>query len=536
VSISSRSLDALVGEQFREQAGRLRLAALAGVGVGASMVLLLGLSAWFITGSALAGAAGLTAAHAFNVLMPSATIRFLAIVRTGSRYVERVSSHEAALKALARIRPALFMGLTAGPPARAFSISSGEASARFIQDVDALQTLFVRRSAPWTAGAGALAALSLTAMVGPPAAAVVLGGMILSGLGSAWLGRRIDPLGRRRQMAMGMFKNRLSAHQGSAAEIAAYGLQAWAITDVMRRADAHDRLKARVEVATASLALWQAGVSGLTLVGVAIAASGATLPLLAMALLAALTGLEAIAALSVAARDAGAAKEAYARIAALLPRSVAASSAHEPIVPAGLSWDGPGLVPGMRLGLQGPSGSGKTTAIERLMGLRGTSHDCPDRRARFSYAAQQVQLIDGTVRENLLIGAEDATEDDLWQALTDADLAIRIAASPGGLDTPVGQDGMQLSGGERRRLTLARAYLRAAPWLVLDEPTEGLDAETERRVSERLRQRLSRTRQGLILVSHRDTPLLLCDRVMTVAGVDVGGAVRMHDQGALLAA
>ena len=81
-----------------------------------SAVLLLGISGWFITGAAIAGAAGLGAAQAFNFLLPSAGIRLMAILRTGFRYLERVGSHEAALRALANIRPALFAALVAAPP------------------------------------------------------------------------------------------------------------------------------------------------------------------------------------------------------------------------------------------------------------------------------------------------------------------------------------------------------------------------------------------------------------------------------------
>ena len=107
---------------------------------------------------ALAGAA---AAQSFNYMMPSAIIRLLAIVLTGGRYVERVAGHEAALKALARLRPQLFDAIATGPAERALNLSSGEVSARLVQDVDAVQTLFVRRSAPWSLGAGAVSAVLL---------------------------------------------------------------------------------------------------------------------------------------------------------------------------------------------------------------------------------------------------------------------------------------------------------------------------------------------------------------------------------------
>ncbi|MFN4186303.1 MAG: amino acid ABC transporter ATP-binding/permease protein, partial [Hyphomonas sp.] len=136
----------------------MRIAAAGGAVVAVAATCLLGLSGWFITGAAIAGVAGSAAVQAFNYMMPSATIRLLAILRTGARYIERVAGHEAALKALARLRPQLFDALAAAPPAQALALSSGEASARLVQDVDAVQTLFVRLSAPWALGAGAVSA------------------------------------------------------------------------------------------------------------------------------------------------------------------------------------------------------------------------------------------------------------------------------------------------------------------------------------------------------------------------------------------
>jgi hypothetical protein len=149
----------LIAAQAQAQRARLRLAAAGGAVVSVSAVCLLGLSGWFITGAAFAGAAGAPAAQSFNYMMPSAIIRLLAILRTGGRYVERVAGHEAALKALARLRPQLFDAIAASPVEGALSLSSGEVSARLVQDVDAVQTLFVRRSAPWSLAAGATAAV-----------------------------------------------------------------------------------------------------------------------------------------------------------------------------------------------------------------------------------------------------------------------------------------------------------------------------------------------------------------------------------------
>ena len=102
---SASRIGALIAAQRRAQRLRLRIAATTGAIVAVAATCLLGLSGWFITSAALAGIAGSAAVQAFNYMVPSATIRLLAILRTGARYIERVSGHEAALKALARLRP-----------------------------------------------------------------------------------------------------------------------------------------------------------------------------------------------------------------------------------------------------------------------------------------------------------------------------------------------------------------------------------------------------------------------------------------------
>jgi ATP-binding cassette subfamily C protein CydC len=131
--------------------------------------------------------------------------------------------------------------------------------------------------------------------------------------------------------------------------------------------------------------------------------------------------------------------------------------------------------------------------------------DLSDESARqmFAYAPQDPTLLSGTIRDNLRLAAPLATDAQLWSALFDAALDAKIMSLPERLDTWIGEDGQRLSGGERRRLALARAYLRGSPWLVLDEPTEGLDAATEAEVFRRLETRLRRTGQGLLVVSHR---------------------------------
>lgn len=524
----------LIAAQAQAQRARLRLAAAAGAVVSVSAVCLLGLSGWFITGAAFAGLAGAAAAQGFNYMMPSAIIRLLAIIRTGGRYVERVAGHEAALKALAHLRPQLFDAIATGPTERAIELSSGEISARLIQDVDAVQNLFVRRSVPWSLGAGAGSAVLLASLASPLAGLTLASAMVAACIGGVLIARRLaDPAGRAAQIRVGVLKDRLSALEAAAPELKAYGLDAWAAAQVAEAAAGYDQAQMAVTRSGGWMSAWQA-LATAAAVGIVIpAAFGAELPLIALAALAAVMGVESAGGLVAALHQNGASRQALVRLEAVAPGPAAVANPC-PLSPT-LSFGtlDSALLSPSRLGVFGPSGAGKTTLIERLIGLRtplaeemrlggvDAAEIAPeDRRALFAYAAQDVRLLNGSVRDNLLIArsAEDAT---LWEALDDAALGERIRAEPLGLDTPVGPNGERLSGGERRRLGLARAYLRDAPWLVLDEPTEGLDAATENHVLDALQRRLSVSGQGLILVSHRLAPMAMCERSVRVDGQDI---------------
>lgn len=529
----------VAGELGRER-GRLRAAAIAGAVVAGAAVALLGLSGWFITGAALAGVAGAGAVATFNYLTPSAAIRLFAILRTVARYVERVAGHEAALAALSRLRPALFRAFADGPPESALSLSAGEASARLVEDVDAIQTLFVRRSTPFALGAGAAVSVGLAVLAHPLCGAVVILAMGLSVGGARRIARRqAQPAGIRIQEALGRLKGTSTALAGAAPELRAYGLEGWAEAAVSREAAALDQARLVAREAEGRIQAWQSACLAFGAVGALAAAAwgGAAMPMAALAALVAVTGVEAAGGLIQALLQNGSAQGALERLDGLTAGERASGGSHPTdarIVVEGLDLD---LGPPARLGLVGPSGCGKTSLIERLMLLRpplaGEARlggvpteiaDVASVRARFAYAAQKISLLDGSVRQNLVLACPTVTDGEMWSALEDAALAGRVRESGLGLDMAVGPGGLRLSGGERRRLTLARAYLRPASWLILDEPTEGLDAATEALVLERLDARLRRTGQGLIMVSHRAAGLTICDHIARIDGRDDRGA------------
>ena len=570
--MSAGPLDALIREQRKRYADGLRLAAVSAAIVGAGAALLLGLSGWFLTGAAIAGLTSLATAQAFNVLLPSAGIRLLAILRTAFRYLERLSGHAAALKALATIRPALFASLAAAPPAEALALSRGEASARLVQDVDAVETRFIRLSAPWGAGAAVAAGLVLAAPAGWASVLVVALAVAITVLASRALARRLTAAtGPAIQQAAGELKDTLAAYAAAAPELRVYGVQDRAAAEIAAKGARLDTLKRDAIAAGGWLMVLQGGVLGLAVSLVLAVAHDAAAPLAAMAGLATAMALDGLAGLGKAFEQEAGADAAAARLDAVLAHGPGVVSAQVASRRPSLCFGDRILEPGARLVLTGPSGCGKTTVLERLLALRSSTSARPgerrdpsrdsgfaggqqgqhrlgpglrrDKRSvglalmlngqpietlspailrpAFAHAPQDAALIAGTVRANLALAGPHPDE-ALWDALADAALEARVRALPQGLDTWIGENGERLSGGERRRLSLARALLRDAPWLLLDEPTEGLDPATEALVVQRLDARLKRTGQGLILVSHRPAPGALCDQQLPITAAKAG--------------
>lgn len=520
---------AFLARQAHARRGDLALAALAGGAQAGAAVLLLGVSGRFLAGAALAGLAGAQAVQAFNYLLPSAGLRGLAILRTVGRYGERLFSHRAALNALAALRPALFAGLAAGPPERSLALSSGEAAARLVENVDALETEFVRRPALWAAGAGCLAGVVGTGLASPWAAAWFLIGLAADLLAVRKLAERLTTRAApARLRAAGDLKDSLAAYASAAAELHCFGLVARALTAVMAHDGALSASAQELRRAEANIDFVQAVIGSLVLTGVAAASAASPAPISALALLSALAGLETASGLLRAAQARGGYAQAIENLDAIIGPQV--EHAPPPAPDSPLRLMGVVLPPGARAGITGPSGCGKTTLLETLVGLRAATdgrarvgdHSLAEMpagwaRSLFAYAPQDARLISGTVLENLRLGAPDASEAELWQALTDAQIGERVRRLPEGLNTWLGDGGEVFSGGERRRLSLARAYLRPAPWLVLDEPTEGLDGASEAAVVEALAERLARTGQGLILVSHRPAPMRLAVQRLDLA-------------------
>lgn len=495
-------------------------------------IALLAVSGWFLTGAAIAGIGGVAGVQAFNYLLPSAAIRALAIARTVGRYGERLFSHQAMLFALADVRTSLFARLVSAPPAVALSQSRGAVAARLGNDVETLEEAFLRTTLVPSGIATLAGALALCALAGvfPALALLVAAGasaLLARMIGARWLA----PALRAESTALGALKQRYIELANGGDDILVFGLE----DDVrLALADAEKPLhRSRAEMARADAAIvtghW--GLTGLA-VAVIIFQSSASAPFVALAALAATAAMEIVGALARLDLQRWKSHDARVRLDIMFPEnSVSANLVRTGACDVAIELDSIChlITAGDRVALTGGSGSGKTRLVETLAGLRD---DAPQpvtfggipaaklslaaRRLIFALAAQDAPMIAGTVADNLALARPGISREDMKAALSSACVDDVVAALPGGLDCWLADDGARLSGGQRKRLSIARALLARRPILLLDEPSEGLDAQSEAQLVTRLQSWLDSTGSGLILISHRQAMLALVERRLSL--------------------
>ncbi len=517
--MSGHSIQILLANIRREFRSLLWLSALCAALVSIAAVLLLGLSGWFLSGAAVAGAAGVAAVQAFNYLLPSAGIRFLAIARTVLRYFERYLGHAGALRALAKLRPQLFERLSQSDPQIALSLSRGETSARLVQDVGVLEGALVAQSAPASAVGGIITALLLNALLGGTAVFICLCGLAMAVGLSLWLMQR-KPDEASLQTALGTLKQDVYEALPFLPDIAAYNLSD-AFLERFKSGEARllsaQNHQMNSEAAVQGLSML---VMALTLCAIVVTHQTAPLPLVALSLLVTVLAFDSLSPLLRYFAQTPLFAEAENRLEnmAALPASL---NTQVRLTEGHLVYDGRSLPLNIhtRLLITGPSGTGKTRLIEGLMGLRPLdirTQGTLSHLSLFALAPQDALVMSGTVRDNLRMGRPDADDQTLYDALDIAQLGERIRHLHTGLGTWIGEGGITLSGGERKRLSLARALLRPAPVLILDEPTEGLDAATETALISALSRYLDNHKRGLILISHKPAPTALCHNRLIV--------------------
>lgn len=511
------------------------LVAVAAVAAGVGLMVMAG---------ALVGAAATAGA-----LAAPALLRAFGVGRVVLRYLERLTTHEATFRALADLRVWFFRGLSARAAGGLGFRRAGDVLSRLVSDIAALDALYLRILVPLAAAVLLLPALVVLLGRREPALTAAVGVLFaLSAFALPWLAARATiALGGRLASTMaGLRIAALDALSGLR-EVRAFGAEGRMLAAVQAR----QASLFAAQHAVARRGAWAgagAFLCGQAAVLAALVAAGADPGFAVVAVFLIVAAFEAISGLPRAGVLAGHAAAAARRVFEAAegsnpvadpprPGGLPAGTglrfeairfrwaAERPLVFDGLTLD---LPPGTRSAILGPSGAGKSTLAALALkvaapesgrvllgGADIATLSAADVRSRMAWLGQATHLFDDTIRANLLLARPGADEAALWAALDAARVGDMVRALPDGLDTWVGEGGARFSGGQARRLALARALLKPAPVLILDEPCAGLDGATERAFLGTLND----VAEGrtVILIAHRLTGVERLDRIWRIS-------------------
>ncbi|SFN60460.1 heme ABC transporter ATP-binding protein/permease CydC [Xenorhabdus japonica] len=533
---------------------------------------LLTLSGWFLAGTALAGFAGL---YTFNYMLPAAGVRGAAIFRTAGRYGERLVSHDATFRVLAHLRVFAFQKILPLSPGGIARFRQGELLNRLVADVETLDHLYLRVISPVLAAFVVILVLTFGLGFLDITLAYTIGGLMLGLLLILpfVFYHAGKPYGRNITQQRGQYRTLLTSALQGQAELSVFGALnrfRQSMTEVE-----NDWLKSQQKQAnltglsqaimifatgmTVTLILWLAA-AGIGEIDVGEnSQAGALIALFTFCTLAA---FEALGPVTVAFQHMGQVISSATRVSQLMHQKPEVTfPSHGPQANNEISLEiknvdftypeqllpilkniSLSLTSGEHIALLGKTGCGKSTLLQLLTRawdidsgeIQLNQHpislyDEATLRSMMSIVPQRIHVFSHTLRENLLLAKPDANDDELTTVLQQVGLGYLLDIDKK-LNCWVGEGGRQLSGGEQRRLGIARALLHNAPLMLLDEPTEGLDADTEQQILSLLRR--SCQHKTLIIVTHRLTGLQYMDRICVMDG---GHIIEQGKHNALLA-
>lgn len=527
---------------------------------------LLTLSGWFLSASAVAGFAGI---YSFNYMLPAAGVRGAAITRTAGRYFERLVSHDATFRVLQHLRVHTFSKLLPLSPAGLARYRQGELLNRIVADVDTLDHLYLRVISPLVGAFVVIMVVTIGLSVLDVTLACTLGGVMLLTLFimPPVFYRAGKTTGQNLTHLRGQYRQQLTSWLQGQAELTIFGasdryraqMEATELQwhEAQRRQSELTALSQALMLLIGAIAillmLWMAagGVGGNAQPGA----------LIALFVFCALAAFEALAPVTGAFQHLGQVIASAMRITELteqkpevtFPTDVSDVPDRVTLTLRDVSFSYPEQAqkaldslslqvnPGEHIAILGRTGCGKSTLLQLLTRawdpqqgeilLNGrpiaTLNEATLRKT-ISVVPQRVHLFSATLRDNLLLAAPDASDEQLANTLRHVGLEKLL--DDAGLNSWLGEGGRQLSGGELRRLAIARALLHDAPLMLLDEPTEGLDATTESQMLELLAEVMRE--KTLLMVTHRLRGLARFDQIIVM---DNGQIIEQGNHADLLA-
>lgn len=527
---------------------------------------LLTLSGWFLSASAVAGFAGI---YSFNYMLPAAGVRGAAITRTAGRYFERLVSHDATFRVLQHLRVHTFSKLLPLSPAGLARYRQGELLNRIVADVDTLDHLYLRVISPLVGAFVVIMVVTIGLSVLDVTLACTLGGVMLLTLFimPPVFYRAGKTTGQNLTHLRGQYRQQLTSWLQGQAELTIFGAsdryRAQMETTELQWHEAQRRQSELTALSQALMLLIGAVAILLMLWMAAGGVGGNAQPgaLIALFVFCALAAFEALAPVTGAFQHLGQVIASAMRITELteqkpevtFPTDVSDVPDQVTLTLRDVSFSYPEQAqkaldslslqvnPGEHIAILGRTGCGKSTLLQLLtrawdpqqgeLLLNGRPiaalNEATLRKA-IGVVPQRVHLFSATLRDNLLLAAPDASDEQLADTLRRVGLEKLL--DDAGLNSWLGEGGRQLSGGELRRLAIARALLHDAPLMLLDEPTEGLDATTESQMLELLAEVMRE--KTLLMVTHRLRGLARFDQIIVM---DNGQIIEQGNHADLLA-
>lgn len=498
---------------------------------------LLTLSGWFLSASAVVGVAGI---YSFNYMLPAAGVRGAAIIRTAGRYFERLVSHDATFRVLQHLRVFTFSKLLPLSPAGLARFRQGELLNRIVADVDTLDHLYLRVISPLVGALVVILVVTAGLSILDVTLALTLGGiMLLTVLILPPLFYRAGkPAGECITQMRGQYRQQLTAWLQGQAELMLFNASdryREQLEKTEQRWQDGQRRQAELTALSQALMLLIGGVAVIAMLWLTSAGVGGNSQpgaLIALFVFCALAAFEALAPVTGAFQHLGqviasarritqiteqppevsfaqSADQTFSRVALTL-NQVTFSYPQQPT--AALENISLQVSAGDHIAILGRTGCGKSTLLQLLTRAWDPAqgeillNDQPltqlnetTLRRAMSVVPQRVHLFSATLRDNLLLAAPQASDAHLVNILERVGLGKLLDDS--GLNSWLGEGGRQLSGGELRRLAIARALLHDAPLMLLDEPTEGLDATTESQILDLLAEVMKE--KTVLMVTHR---------------------------------
>ncbi|ENS4969725.1 cysteine/glutathione ABC transporter ATP-binding protein/permease CydC [Vibrio fluvialis] len=527
---------------------------------------LLTLSGWFLSAAAVAGLT--IARETFNYMLPGAFVRGFAMGRTAGRWGERVVSHNATFKLLTDLRIFFFEKLAPMIPGRVSNLRDADLLNRLVADIDAMDHVYLRLISPVTVGVLGIAALTTLLCWFDMALGLTLGGVLLVLL-LVWP-VMFYKLGKRNGAELTQHKAEMRVAtldwlQGYS-ELTIFGAESRyrdAIYAAQEKLLANQKVNASFTGLASALLLL---ANGWTLVLMLwLAADGvngqAPDPMIALVVFATMASVELLMPIAGAFQHLGQTLTSARRLNEIIlsepdvkfPSEETRHSGQFDISFENLTFNYSGgeqpalkdvsltIPAGNKVAIVGQTGSGKSTLIQllcrywdaqqgdiRIAGTRLQEWKESDLRAAISVVSQRVDILNGSLRDNLIMAKPTANDNELSAMLERVGLGKLLEAP--GLDAWLGDGGRQLSGGEKRRIGIARALLHDGPILLLDEPTEGLDKQTEQQIMALFKSHFEN--KTVIFITHRLVELETMDAVCLI---EQGEIVEHGSHQALLA-